>query len=218
MIGEQQAVISRIQSGNVNCFLVECGENAILVDTVKESGKSKILEICENKNIRLIVLTHGHFDHAQNASFLSEHFNAPIAMHELDIPLIENNLSQELFAHTITGKLVLYASIHSMKNEKLPQFSPSVLLKEGDRLDEYGIPASIVELPGHTKGSIGVMVNGNGKEFIVGDALMHMLGSAGRSLLYTDRKMMDESAEKISRSGASMIHFGHGDSCSNKDW
>lgn len=218
MSEEQHAIITRIQSGNGNCFLVECGENAILVDTVKEPGKEKILEACKGKNIRLIVLTHGHFDHVQNAAFLSNHFNAPIAIHELDIPLIENNLAQELFAHTITGKVVLYASIRSMKNEKIPHFVPSVILKEGDTLNDYGIPASIIELPGHTMGSIGVMVNGNGKEFIVGDALMHMLGPAGRSLIYTNREMMEESAKKISRSGAKIIHFGHGSSEPNKEW
>lgn len=214
----QHSVVTRIQCGNGNCFLVTCGENSILVDVSKEGYKDKIIEACKGHNIRLIVLTHGHFDHAQNAAFLSNHFNAPIAMHELDVPLIEDNLLQPLYAHTITGKVVLYASIKSMKNEKIEKFTPSLLLKEGDNLSEYGIPATVVELPGHTNGSIGIMVDGNGKEFIVGDALMHMIGSAGRSLLYTNREQMDESCHKISKSGANIIHFGHGSSTENKDW
>lgn len=218
MSNNQRAKITRIQSGNDNCFLVECGENSILVDTMREGGRNTILESCKGKNIRLIVLTHGHVDHVQNASFLSAHFNAPIAMHESDVSLIANNLNQPLFAHTLTGKIVLYASIRSMNKDKIEQFTPSVMLKEGDSLSDYGIPASVIELPGHTNGSIGLMVDGDGKEFIVGDALMHLIGSAGRSMLYTNREMMEESAKKISRSEAKIIHFGHGSSAPNKEW
>lgn len=218
MSENQHATITRIQSGNDNCFLVECGENAILVDTAREAARDKILEACKGRNIRLIVLTHGHVDHVQNAAFLSSHFNVPIAMHESDVPLISNNLTQPLYAHTITGKVVLSASIRSMNRDKIEQFSPSVMLKENDSLSEYGIPATIIELPGHTMGSIGVMVDGDGKELIVGDALMHLIGFAGRSMLYTNREMMDASANKISRSGAKTIHFGHGSPSPNKEW
>ena len=38
--------------------------------------------------MRLLILTHGHIDHAQNAAFLSKELNIPIAMHKDDVDLI----------------------------------------------------------------------------------------------------------------------------------
>ena len=77
--------IERIQCGNGNAYLLYDGENAVLIDTCRNKYKEKILERCKTKNVRLIVLTHGHIDHIQNAAFLSKELNAPIAIHKADI-------------------------------------------------------------------------------------------------------------------------------------
>lgn len=71
----------------------------------------------------------------------------------------------------------------------------------------YGIPARIISLPGHTQGSIGIDIME--KELIVGDALMNMFYPTA-SMLYNDRDMMLQSADKISGLGERQIYFGHG--------
>ena len=81
--------IQQIRCGSVNCFLVKSGSAAILVDTGREAYREKILRICTADNeapVRLIVLTHGHVDHVQNAAFLANRLHVPIAMHEEDFP------------------------------------------------------------------------------------------------------------------------------------
>ena len=64
--------IHRIRCGNVNCYIVENGSGGVLVDTGRREFARRVLEACRRYRVRLIVLTHGHFDHAENAAFLSE--------------------------------------------------------------------------------------------------------------------------------------------------
>ena len=61
--------IERIACGSVNCFIVEDGDDAILVDTGRLGYRDKVDKACEQVNLSLIVLTHGHIDHVQNAQY-----------------------------------------------------------------------------------------------------------------------------------------------------
>lgn len=206
--------IERIKCGNGNCYIISEGKKAILVDTVRSKYRSRVLEACKNYDINLIVLTHGHMDHVQNAAFLAKEWNVPIAMAKEDVELIENNIRQPLYAHTLLGKLVLAISIDSFHHDFIETFEPDVLLKDGDTLDQYGIPAKIIALPGHTKGSIALEVE---DQLIVGDALMNMFYPTV-SMLYNNKEDMLNSARKISQMGDKKIYFGHGKPVQNKRW
>ncbi len=207
--------VSRIPCGNANCFCVEENGSAILIDTSRIAYQNKIYDACKGKNMRLIVLTHGHVDHIQNAATLAKMLNASIAIHKADTALIADNLAQPVYADTLPGKLVLALSMKSFERDKIDPFAPDVFLEDGDTLEEYGINAKIIGLPGHTAGSIGVLAGG--KDFFVGDALMNMFYPA-KSLLYGDKAEMERSAEKISAFTSATIHFGHGKSITNKIW
>lgn len=206
--------IKQIKAGS-NCYLITQGESSILVDTGLKGNEKKILRECQGKNVKLIVLTHGHIDHAQNASYLARELHAPIAMHRRDEDLIEDNLNQDMHASGFPGNVLRFFTVMSAKSTKLAAFHPEVWLKEGDSLEEYGIEAKVVELPGHTKGSIGILLE---KEaFLVGDALMNMFG-AGVSLLFENYEEMIKSAKKISTAGDVEIYFGHGKAVLNREW
>ena len=207
--------IKRIQTGNVNCYLVCNGENAVLVDTGRENGREKVLDVCRGLHVNLLFLTHGHIDHVQNAAFLAEKLSVPIAMHRADLPLLTDNMAQPLSAGTFLGKIVLAASVRSFRKDKIEPFAPSVFLKDGDTLDKWGIPASVVGLPGHTAGSLGLDVEG--KHLLVGDALMNMFYPTV-SMLYCDERKMLRSAGKISGLRDRTIWFGHGKPVDNRNW
>lgn len=207
--------IDRIKCGNGNCYIVSNGESTVLIDTCKTEFRDKILNICKLYSVRLIVLTHGHFDHCMNAAYLSERLGAPIAMHKADFELLSDNASQKLSCRGLAGKIVLSASEKSFREEKIPPFEPSVWLSDGDDLDDYGIDGKIVHLPGHTCGSIGIDVEG--KHLFVGDALMNMFYPT-LSHIYYDKEELLESAKKITALGERTIYFGHGKPTSNRAW
>ena len=165
--------------------------------------------------MNIIILTHAHFDHAENAAQISKALGIPIGMSEKDCNLISSNENQMLSAETFLGKIVLSASLKDFSVRTLQEFKPDIFLKDGDSLSDYGVNASIIALPGHTDGSIGIDVDNKG--FIVGDALMNMFYPTV-SMLFHDKSEMLDSARKISRLGDRIIYFGHGKPVSNKQW
>lgn len=207
--------IKRIKCGNGNCYIVRSGESAVLVDTCRKQFRERILRECGMLNIRLIVLTHGHLDHVQNAAWLSHRLNAPVAMSRADTALLSDNLAQMLHARTLPGKIVLAASVNALRYTKIQEFSPQVWLDEGDSLERYGIPAKVIGLPGHTDGSIALDVEQS--DLIVGDALMNMFYPTV-SMLYHDEAQMLRSAERITALGERTIFFGHGKPVANRKW
>ncbi|MDE6997007.1 MAG: MBL fold metallo-hydrolase [Oscillospiraceae bacterium] len=207
--------IHRLKCGNGNCYIVENGTAGILVDTGKREFAEQVIEACTAFHVRLLILTHAHFDHAENAAQISDALGIPIAMNELDCGLIQSNNNQSLSAATFLGKLVLSASLREFSVRTIPEFKPDIPLHDGVRLDDYGIDGQIVSLPGHTNGSIGIDVAR--KHLIVGDALMNMFYPA-LSMLYHNRSAMLESAKKISGLGERTIYFGHGRPVPNRQW
>lgn len=206
--------ITRISAGS-NCYLVTQEDAAILVDTGVKGFENKILGKCEGKQVKLIVLTHGHIDHVQNAVFLAKKLQVPIAMNEQDIPLLKDNLCREMKAKGVLGNLVRFFSVQSAKTAQMESFEPDILLKEGDKLNEFGVDAEVIELPGHTAGSIGLKV---GEDcLLVGDALMNMV-SPRNTLLYEEYEETIKSAKKIGDMGDRKICFGHGKMVQNRNW
>ena len=88
-----------------------------------------------------------------------------------------------------------------------------IYVKEGDDISTYGLNAKIIELPGHTLGSIGVDVEE--KHLFVGDALDNWI-TPGTGHLYFDKEALYKSAEKIYNLGERMIYYGHGKPTANK--
>ncbi len=207
--------IRRIKCGNGNCYIIENGVGGILVDTGKKEFAKRVMEACRQYHVKLIVLTHAHFDHAENAAQISNALGIPIGMSEKDCNLIQSNANQGLSAETFLGKIVLSVSLKDFSVRSLEKFKPDILLKDGDSLSGYGVNASIIALPGHTDGSIGIDVENKG--FIVGDALMNMFYPTV-SMLFHDKSKMLDSAGKISRLGNRTIYFGHGKPVLNKQW
>ena len=177
--------VHRIASGNVNCYIVTNKDKAILIDTGRKKYREKILEKCKEYHVSLIVLTHGHMDHCQNAAYLANALRVPIAMSEKDMDMIPDNRKQPMSAKTFLGKIVLSVSLSSFEKDSLDVFEPTIYLKNGDNLNEYGIDAKVVELPGHTNGSIGLEIEGD--KLFVGDALMNMFYPTV-SMLYVDEQ------------------------------
>lgn len=206
--------IHRIICGNVNCYVLEENGNAVLVDTGKTEHRKELEEKLCGFPIKLIVLTHAHFDHCQNADYFSKLFHVPIAMNRKDTDLIQDQMNEELSAKTIPGRIVLKVSLASFRKVAM-KFVPSIFLEDGDRLEQYGISARVISLPGHTKGSVGIDCGEAG--VIVGDALMNMFYPTV-SMLYGDRSRMLQSAEKITRLGNVLVYFGHGKPVKNRKW
>ena len=206
------AKIIRIKGGTDNCYIVEDGGKAILVDTSSGACYDQVMTECDKHEMKLIVLTHVHFDHAENAAKLSQRYGVPVAIHQADEELFDSYAKQPLKSWGIVGRVVLGMSLKVLKNTVVEKPEYLIYVKDGDDLSSYGINAKIVELPGHTLGSIGVDVEE--KDLLVGDELDNWIKPAVGHLYY-DLEAIRESAEKIRKLGKRTIYFGHGNPADN---
>ncbi len=195
------------------CYIVNNGDKAILVDTSSGEGYETVLAECSKYDLQLILLTHVHFDHAENAARLAKHFNVPVALHEADMELFESFDKQPLKSWGLVGRVVLGMSLKVLRATTVEKPSNIIFVKEGDSLLDYGIDGSIIELPGHTNGSIGLDVEG--KHLLVGDALDHWI-SAATGHLYYDMDALKRSAARIASLGPRTLYYGHGKPTENK--
>ena len=67
--------ITHIKGGTDNCYIVSSGKDAILFDTASGENLQQVSDECSKYDLKLIVLSHPHFDHAENADALSKKFN-----------------------------------------------------------------------------------------------------------------------------------------------
>ena len=200
--------ITHIKGGTDNCYLVSDGKNAVLFDTASGEHLQQVIDECSKYDLKLIVLSHPHFDHAENADALSKKFNVPVAYNEADDGIFDDYNSQPLYSYGIVGFVVLKASLKVLSQTKVIRPENRFFVKEGDTLADYGFPdIKVVELPGHSMGSIGLLVSDDA--LLVGDALDNWIRPA-TAHLYTDLEAEKKTVEKIRSFGKRTYYYGHG--------
>ena len=204
--------IKRIKGGTDNCYLVTDGGQAILVDTASGQNLDQVMAECDKYTLKLIVLTHVHFDHAENAAALSARYGVPVAIHRKDEELFDSFDKQPLKSSGLVGCVVLGMSLKVLRNTTVARPDNLIYVEEGDDLNAYGFNAKVIELPGHTLGSIGLDVEG--RHLLVGDALDNWIRPGPGRLLY-DKEATRKSTENIRALGDRTIYYGHGNPTPN---
>ncbi len=95
--------------GSVNCYLIETDTGYILIDT---GGSNKRTDLerelasagCKPGNLKLIVITHGDFDHTGNARYLREKYGTKIAIHPDDAGMLERG---DMFWNRKKGNMLI---------------------------------------------------------------------------------------------------------------
>ena len=203
-----------ITLGAANCYLLKGRLGYVLIDTgVSPRRKQLLAELedagCVPGTLRLIILTHGDYDHVGNAAFLRDKYGAPIAMHAGDSGMVENaNITSNRKAKpdqmSWFMRLMIFITMRAAKQGRYETFKPDLALDENFDLTKYGLHARIVNLPGHSKGSIGVFTSSG--ILFCGDFLYHIPGLR----FVDDNKQQDESIEKVHGMKPHIIYPGHG--------
>jgi hydroxyacylglutathione hydrolase len=203
--------------GTVNCYLVETGTGFILIDTGSSNQRTKLEDElisagCKPGNLNLI-LTHGDFDHTGNAAYLREKFGAKIAMHRDDSGMTERG---DMFWNRSSGNALLrLISPVLFRFSKSHRFRPDICVEEGDDFSEYGFEAQVLSIPGHSKGSIGILTagsapsTGSGQALFCGDLLENVKEPATNSIM-DDSTACEASLEKLRGFEINTAYPGHG--------
>jgi glyoxylase-like metal-dependent hydrolase (beta-lactamase superfamily II) len=183
--------IVRLEVGafKANCYLVYDSEgNCAVIDPGDDADfiEEKIREL--NLVPKLVLLTHGHSDHVTAAPDIALAYPVPVYLNSKDAFLFRK-------ASRFPGKLTG--------------------LKEGELLKAGELRVKVLEIPGHTPGSVALNLMGTPHVFC-GD-IFFADGSLGRTDFgYSDRRLMEESIKKLGKLPKKTIfHPGHGEEFEN---
>ncbi len=192
---------------NCNCYLLRTEKGYVLIDTGRKSKRKKLEQEliragCKQGNLDLIILTHGDFDHTGNCVYFREKYHTKIAMHKYDIGMVEYG---DMFWNRQTGNKVIKKIINLTFN--IEQFKPDIELDEQSDLSQYGLNAKIIYLPGHSKGSIGILTSN--KNLFCGDLFTNRKKPVSNSLV-DNMNDLNGSIEKVKSFDINMVYPGHG--------
>jgi len=157
--------IDRVSVGplETNCWIVsdDAGGPAVVIDPGDELPA--IEQLIGGREVAVIVLTHGHFDHLGAAGELAESLGAPLAVHEAD-------------ADGITTAEGTGGAFFGFHGHVAP--APDRRLADGDLVTAGLLTLRVLHTPGHSPGSISLLAEGEGHVFS-GDTVF--AGSVGRT-------------------------------------
>jgi glyoxylase-like metal-dependent hydrolase (beta-lactamase superfamily II) len=209
--------LAGIKIGTVNSYLIKTETGYILIDTGFPRNRADLeKEIqeagCRPGNLKLIVMTHGDGDHSGNAAYLREKYGARIAIHGDEAVVVENgdatlSRSKPSLSRRVFNKIVLWLISPLMRSGKFEPFSPDFTIGEGYDFSEFGFNAKVLHIPGHSKGSIGILtING---DLFCGDLLINMR-RPGVNSMADSQSELKASVEKLKNMKINMVYPGHG--------
>jgi glyoxylase-like metal-dependent hydrolase (beta-lactamase superfamily II) len=218
-----------VKLGLVNSFIVK-GEKTVIVDTGYPGNEDRILSflhknLIKTEDVSLIILTHAHIDHYGSAEQLRTKIKAPIAIHRADAEYIEKGINYIGTPTCLSGR-ILKSFFIGVKGDLMAYPSPiplpqgegtkgrvkaDIVFDDDENLQEFGINGKVIHTPGHTEGSISLILPSG--EAIVGDLMMGGMffkRVPHYPLFVSDMLRLRESIRKIIQLSPKVIYASHG--------
>ncbi|MBN2324269.1 MAG: MBL fold metallo-hydrolase [Spirochaetes bacterium] len=212
--------IFRIKLG-VSCVYLIRERGTILVDAGPPRQEQKFVNKAraagiDPEEISLVVVTHAHMDHIGSLAGIRTITNAPVLAHAGEKTIIEQALTEIPKGVTPWGRVMRFAISLSEKNIRFEPAPVDIAVEPHNPndcypLNRFGIDGKIVHTPGHTKGSISLLLE-SGDAF-VGDLLMNgfpMRRGPGIPIFADDLETVKNSVRVLLSQGAVLFFPGHG--------
>ena len=195
--------IIQILSGRSNVFLLTNGNKNILIDTSVSRSWTRLQKQLD------LVLTHAHIDHAANANRIKEKFNSKVVLHSKEENYLKNgdNILPK-GTNIFTRSIVNIIGKNMFSAFKYELCEPDILVDSEYDLSKIGFNAYLMHTPGHTIGSISLVVDN--EIALVGDTMFGIFRRSVFPPYAEDKNLMIKSWGKLLETECSEFLPSHG--------
>ena len=203
-----------VSLGFVNVFLLEAEDGLVLFDTgIPGSGRA-ILEAVRSigrtpEQVRRILVTHCHGDHAGGLAELKRETGAEASMHPIDASMVRAGKSLRPLkpAPGLINGLIGRSILRSAQDD----ISPAEVEHEVDDGEILPIAGGLraIHVPGHCAGQLAFLWPEHGGVLLAADAAANVFG-LGLSPVYEDQAEGERSLAKLAALDFEVACFGHG--------
>jgi glyoxylase-like metal-dependent hydrolase (beta-lactamase superfamily II) len=212
-----------IDLGFTKCYLLECFEGYLLIDTSYKGKYTVFLKEMEKleidiSKIKYIFITHHHADHAGVSAKLIKETGAKLIVNQNALVHLKEGKTGDIMKPVGTVIKLIHPFLRILhRNTKFPPVLPKKddIIVNGDDyqvLRQIGVNGNILYTPGHSKDSISILLD-NGNAF-VGDLVMNNFNSGNikfMPFLVDNKDVVLEGWDKVIDNGAKIIYPAHGD-------
>ena len=205
--------ILHLHPAKCNTWLIMNGDHTILVDA-GYSGNINDFEhlLVENglkpRDVKLIVMTHAHFDHACRLREIKELTGGKVIVNENDAGFLNEGFSPIPKGTRWYSGIISWLGRHLLYGiGKYPAVKPDIVLKVKLDLKRYGIEGYIIPTPGHTTGSQSLII---GEHAFVGDTMFGIFRNTVFPPFADDVPSLLKSWQELLDTGCTKFYPGHG--------
>jgi glyoxylase-like metal-dependent hydrolase (beta-lactamase superfamily II) len=204
----------QLKMGMVNSFLLKTDDGLLLVDAGWPNKTEKIFAAVREsghnpKDIRHLVLTHGHIDHAGSAAEVRRRTGARTYAHAIDLELISKGEAERPGTTVTPGFIPAIAYLLFIKpgGTKYESFPIDQVLKHGEALP-MADDIEVIHSPGHCAGHVALLLRPDGV-LIAGDICSNIMGLS-YSVLNEDISLARQTILRVADYPFERAVFGHG--------
>lgn len=206
------AEILELNTRGSNVYLLKGTDGYVLIDAGMKGTVNKLSQKLEElgsepRDIKLIVLTHTHYDHIDGLDEVRKLTGAPVAVHEGELQEIDF-LSFKKNESSFVFRLIVKVFGGLTPKEDANAIDPDILIKGDMDLGEFGVGAKIIHTPGHSPGSVCVLTD-DGK-CICGDTLFDIFPGTHYPIIVYSREFLADTFRKLDEYNPSVYYPGHG--------
>ncbi|WP_417672268.1 MBL fold metallo-hydrolase [Roseibium sp.] len=212
-------VIPVMPFGMVNAFLMTTGKGAVLIDAGLPGSERRVEVTLRRRgmawsDLRLVIITHGHIDHAGAAARIRELSGAPIVLHQDDADYCRGKPPVLRPTGTFGRLFRKTGAIES----PFPPFEADRLLIGDETMDlaSCGLSGHVLHTPGHTLGSVSILLDDGtafASDLVASGILLGGLvlrNRPKRPPFEEDPRQVANSLQRLLDLGATRFLIGHG--------
>jgi glyoxylase-like metal-dependent hydrolase (beta-lactamase superfamily II) len=190
-------------------FLIELPQGLYLIDSGSPGMHGAVLarlKALGRRDLKLIWITHAHYDHYGSAAVLRDRTGAKIGVHPADANFLAMGKSPLGTARN-SGFLFYPGQAMLQWIAPLPRTTPDFTLEDGETFERFGWETTVVHTPGHTPGHTSLLLS-DGIAF-AGDLIAGVPKMRIQYQVATDWSQLPGSLEKLKAARPEWVYSGH---------